>query len=380
MIDEFIENFRQKHGFKRHTAMLPYIDEDDSDNEPIKLEGGRKMVIRRCIISPDEATTPEGDPDQLEDLGTRSRKRPAPEPEEREGGSMRPPPGKKPKKAKQVKTPKPKRDLKPKKPKKEKKGKKTSQTRDPGQTPQLGEPGETPPRGYPDGAPLMGEQNPPPGDTTQPTPPPRPGDTDPLEGGTPPLRPEGEPTPLGTDPGQIDVRAIPLPPRPALPPPPLRQPTPPPEPQPQPKPPTLPGRATPLPTPGCRTPPGGETDPSPNGNLKPRDVPLQADKEAETGMTAHPLAVMERTMVTERTMVMERKTVKKETVVMKGTVVMGTVQRAMAAGTAAKIEMATTMMRMKSPNAVAWEQAAHRQARRGMPPWRTKLLRQKNHR
>ena len=27
MIDEFIENFRQKHGFNRHTAMLPYVDE-----------------------------------------------------------------------------------------------------------------------------------------------------------------------------------------------------------------------------------------------------------------------------------------------------------------------------------------------------------------
>ena len=51
MIDEFIENFRQKHGFNRHTAMLPYVDEDDSDNEPIKLEGGRKMVIWKCIIS-----------------------------------------------------------------------------------------------------------------------------------------------------------------------------------------------------------------------------------------------------------------------------------------------------------------------------------------
>ena len=47
MIDKFIENFRQKHGFNHHTAMLPYIDEEDSDNEPIKLEGGRKMVIRR---------------------------------------------------------------------------------------------------------------------------------------------------------------------------------------------------------------------------------------------------------------------------------------------------------------------------------------------
>ena len=69
MIDEFIENFRQKHGFNRHTAMLPYIDEGDSDAEPIQLEGGQKMVILRCIISPDEATTLEEDPDQLEDLG-----------------------------------------------------------------------------------------------------------------------------------------------------------------------------------------------------------------------------------------------------------------------------------------------------------------------
>ena len=69
MIDEFIENFRQKHGFNRHTAMLPYVDEDDSDNEPIELEGGQKMVIWRRIISPDEATMQEEDPDRLEDLG-----------------------------------------------------------------------------------------------------------------------------------------------------------------------------------------------------------------------------------------------------------------------------------------------------------------------
>ena len=69
MIDEFIENFRQKHGFNCHTAMLPYNDEGDSDDEPIKLEGGQKMVIQRCIISPDEATMPEEDPDKLEDLG-----------------------------------------------------------------------------------------------------------------------------------------------------------------------------------------------------------------------------------------------------------------------------------------------------------------------
>ena len=81
MIDEFIENFRQKHGFNRHIAMLPYIDEDNSDNEPIELEGGRKMVIQRCIISPDEATMPEKDPDRLEDLGARPKKCPAPGPD-----------------------------------------------------------------------------------------------------------------------------------------------------------------------------------------------------------------------------------------------------------------------------------------------------------
>ena len=204
---------------------------------------------------------------------------------------MGPPPWKKPKKAKQVKTPKPKKDPKPRKPKKGKKGKKaaqssepskTPQTGDPGQTPQLREPGKTPPMGYPDGAPLMGEQNPTPGSTPGPTSPQRLGDTDPLEGKTPPLRPEGEPTPLGTDPGQVDVRAIPLPPglAPPLPPPrqptpplkpqpqpkpllPSHQPTPPPEPQSQPEPPTPPRRATPPPTPGHRTPPGEETDPPP---------------------------------------------------------------------------------------------------------------------
>ena len=133
MIDEFIENFRQKHGFNHHTAMLPYDDEDDSDNETIELEGGQKMVIRRRIISPDEATMPEEDPDRLEDLGARPKKRPAPGPDGGEGGSMGPPPGKKPKKAKQVKTPKPKKDPKPKQPKKGKKSKKTAETADPSQ-------------------------------------------------------------------------------------------------------------------------------------------------------------------------------------------------------------------------------------------------------
>ena len=145
------------------------------------------MVIRRCIISPDEATMPEEDPDKLEDLGARPKKCPAPEPDEGEGGSMGLPPGKKPKKAKQAKPQKPKKDPKPKKPKKTKKSKKaaesseqgeTPQTGDPGQTQQLGEPGKTLPMGYPDGAPLMGEQNPTPGSTPGPMPPPRLGDTD----------------------------------------------------------------------------------------------------------------------------------------------------------------------------------------------------------
>ena len=48
--------------------MLPYNDEGDSDEEPIELEGGCRMVIRRHIISPDENTTQEEDPDRLEDL------------------------------------------------------------------------------------------------------------------------------------------------------------------------------------------------------------------------------------------------------------------------------------------------------------------------
>ena len=39
------------------------------------------MVIRRRIISPDEATMPEEDPDKLEDLGTRPKKCPAPKPD-----------------------------------------------------------------------------------------------------------------------------------------------------------------------------------------------------------------------------------------------------------------------------------------------------------
>ena len=253
MIDEFIENFRQKHGFNCHTAMLPYVDEEDSDGEPIELEGGQKMVIQRCIISPDEPTMPKEDPDKLEDLGAQPKKCPAPEPGEGEGGSIGPPPGKKPKKPKQVKTLKPKKDPKPKKPKKGKKSKKAAESGEPCKTPQMGDLGQMP---------QMGEQDPTPGSAPGPAPAPRPGDPDPLEGKTPPLRPEGEPMPLETDPSQADVRAIPLPPGPPLPPPP-HQPPPPPDPQPQPKLPMPSGRATPLSTPGHRTPPEGETDPLP---------------------------------------------------------------------------------------------------------------------
>ena len=43
MIDEFLENFRQKYGFNCHTAMLPYIDEEDLDSEPIELGGGKRL-------------------------------------------------------------------------------------------------------------------------------------------------------------------------------------------------------------------------------------------------------------------------------------------------------------------------------------------------
>ena len=106
----------------------------------------------------------------------------------------------------------------------------------------------------------MGEQDPVPGNDPVPRTTPRPGDTDPLEGETSPLRPEEEPTPLGTEQDQVDVGSIPLPPR-LPPPPPLPHPsTPPLEPRTLPTPPT-PGRATPPPTPGCRAPMEGETDP-----------------------------------------------------------------------------------------------------------------------
>ena len=258
MIDEFINNFRQKHGFNRQTAMLLYNDEGDSDEEPIELKGGCRMVIRRRIISPDEDTTQEEDPDRLEDLVPRRKKRSAPGPDGGEGESMGPLPGKKPKKAKpgtpkpkpKPKTPKPKKDPKPRKPKK---GKKSKETPQPEETPLVGCQGEDP---------LIQEQDPARGNDPVPRTAPRPGDTDPFETETPPLRPEGEPTPLGTDQGQADVGSIPLPPGPPPPPPPPppRPPTPLPESQ---TPPTLPttGRAMLPPTPGCGSPREGETDP-----------------------------------------------------------------------------------------------------------------------
>ena len=172
LIDEFIDNFRHKHGFNRQTAMLPYDDEGDSDNEPIELEGGRRMIIRRRIISPDEATTQEEDPDRLEDLVPRRKKRSAPGPVWGEGEPMGPPPGKKPKKAKPRKTPKPKKDPKPQKPKK---GRKSTENPQPEETPLVGCQGEDL---------LIEEQDPAPGNDPVPRTAPRPGDTDPLEGET----------------------------------------------------------------------------------------------------------------------------------------------------------------------------------------------------
>ena len=162
---------------------------------------------------------------------------------------MGPPPGKKPKKAKtgtpkpkpKPKTPRPKKDPKPRKPKK---GKKSQETPQSGETPLVGHQGEDP---APENDPV-------------PRTAPRLGDTDPFETETPPVRPEGEPTPLGTDQSQADVGSIPLPPGVPPPLPPPRPPTPLPESQ---TPPTLPtsGKATPPPTPGRESPGEGETGP-----------------------------------------------------------------------------------------------------------------------
>ena len=51
--------------------MLPYNDEGDSEEEPIHLEGGRKVVLRRKIISPNDSSTPEEGDDRLDDLVSR---------------------------------------------------------------------------------------------------------------------------------------------------------------------------------------------------------------------------------------------------------------------------------------------------------------------
>ena len=111
MINTFIANFREKHGFNRHTAMLPYNDENDSEEEPIHLEGGSKVVVRRRIISPKDSSTQEED--RLDDLVSKPKKRSAAQPT----GESEPmaPPAKKARKEKKAKAAKPKKTAKPKK-------------------------------------------------------------------------------------------------------------------------------------------------------------------------------------------------------------------------------------------------------------------------
>ena len=146
MINTFISNFREKHGFNKHTAMLPYRDENDSEDEPIHLEGGSTVVVRRRIISPRDSSTQEEN--RLDDLVSKPKKRPAdPTTGESEPGAA---PAKKPKKdpkkpkkAAKPKTPaKPKKDPKKPKKKKAKKGGESSST----PVPPLGEPGLNPRR------------------------------------------------------------------------------------------------------------------------------------------------------------------------------------------------------------------------------------------
>ena len=92
MINEFISNFREKHGFNRHMAMLPYNDEDDSETEPIHLGDGRRMRLCRRIISPRESSTQEEErEDRLEDLVAASRKCPAADPSNEGAEPMGPP-------------------------------------------------------------------------------------------------------------------------------------------------------------------------------------------------------------------------------------------------------------------------------------------------
>ena len=226
MINTFISNFREKHGFNKHTAMLPYNDEGDSKEEPIRLEGGCRVVLRRKIISPRDSSTPEEGDDRLDDLVSQSRKRPAANLSENTGPMG--PPAKKRKKEKKARGSKPEEDPRPKKTKK-KKAKKQSESN-------------------PQPVPLTGEGEPGPGLTPRGEPCPSADPLHPQPGDTPPQQPEGDPTLLGMEPQFANVEDIPLPPgtppargvplmprqpspqrepTPPCPPTPLRQPTPP---------------------------------------------------------------------------------------------------------------------------------------------------------
>ena len=276
MINTFIDNFREKHGFNKHTAMLPYNDEGDSEEEPIQLEGGRKVVLHRKIISPRDSSTPEEGDDRLDDLVSRPRKRLAANPGEEEEPAG--PSAKKAKKEKKVrvsrskKAPKPKKDPKPKKepkPKKPKEKKAKKQGED--------DPEPVPPTG--EGEPGLG---------VTPRGEPRPS-SDPLHphpGDTPPPQPEEDPTPLGIESEVVNVEDIPLPPGS----PPWRQPTPPPQPLPQgqtmpPRPPTPPGEPTPTPgnTPPQRGTPPGDSDPSQQPSREPGDGDSQQEEGGDPG-------------------------------------------------------------------------------------------------
>ena len=256
MINTFISNFREKHGFNRHTAMLPYYDENDSEDEPIHLEGGSKVVVRRRIIAPRDSSTQEED--RLDDLVSKPKKRPAaPSTGESEPGAT---PAKKAKKEKKAKVAKPKKAAKPKEPAKPKKDPKKPK-KDPKKPKKKkakkgGESESTP-------TPPTGEPEPTPG--TTPGGEPRPS-TDPLNpqtGDSPPPHPEGDPTPLGAEPQTVDVGSIPLPPGT---PPARREPTPPPQPDPEP-------RREPTPPPQPDPEPRREPTPPPQPDPEPRREP-----------------------------------------------------------------------------------------------------------
>ena len=280
MITTFINNFREKHGFNKHTAMLPYDDEGDSEEEPIHLEGGRRMVLRRKIISPRDSSTPEEGDDQPDDPVSTSQKWPAANPDEDEEPVG--PPSKKAKKGKKARVsksreaPKPKKDPKPKK----KKAKKQSKS-------------------DPQPVPLTGEGEPDPGLTPRGEPRPSADPLHPQPGDTPPLQPEEDPMPLGTEPQLANVGDIPLPlgtpaargvppmprqPSPRKEPTPPRLPTPPRQPTP-PRPPTPQREPTPPPrntTPPRGTPPGN-ADPSSQPQREPGDGDSQQEGGGDPG-------------------------------------------------------------------------------------------------